>query len=114
APALPCWEEPVLYGHLGAVLGEDLGGDHRRLAVHPFPGVVDLLAAVQLDLRDVRALQEVSEERHEFLALLLGASLPVPAQRATRDLVEVEDIVGDLADGGAPLPRPALTLDTIA
>src|SRR5262249_18732835 len=68
-PALAPPEETVLDGDLGAVLGDDLRRHRRRVAVHPLASVDDLLAAVHLDLRDVRALEQIAEEEDELLPL---------------------------------------------
>src|SRR2546430_12727398 len=53
-----------------------------------------------LDLRNVRALEEVSEQRDELRALARRPSLPVTAEAPLRDLREVENLVGDPAERG--------------
>src|SRR5437879_3829215 len=53
---------PIVDGDLGPLLGDELGADNRPLAVDGFADELDLLAAVEVDLRDVRAFEEVREE----------------------------------------------------
>src|SRR5207249_100071 len=74
-------------------------------------GELDPLAAVELDLRDVRALQQVREELHELLPLGGCPGRPVPGQRALRRLREVEDVVGDLPHRRPPVLLLALFLE---
>ena len=61
-------------------------------------GVLDPLAAVLLDPRDVRALEQVGEELGELLALRRRPRRPVASQRPLGGFRDVEDLVGDLAD----------------
>ena len=72
-------EETVVHRHLGAVLGDDLGAHSGEVTIHALAAVDDLLAAVQLDLGDVGALEKVAEEPHEFRALGLRQRQPVAA-----------------------------------
>src|SRR6266568_4271568 len=97
-PPVAMPEEPVGDRYLGAVLGDDLGAHGGKVAIHALAAVDDLLAAVQLDLGDVGALEEVAEEPHEIRALSLPQRQPVAAKRPPRNLGEIEDLVGDLAD----------------
>src|SRR5919198_2847372 len=92
-PALALLEHPVLDRDLAAGLREQLARDHGRLAVDLVADVLDLLAAVQLDLGDVRALEQIAEELHELVALLLRAGRPVATERALGRLAEIEDVV---------------------
>jgi hypothetical protein len=110
-PVLAPPEEPVVDGHLCAVLGDDLGAHDGEVAIRALAVVDDLLAPVQLDLRDVGALEEVTEEPDELTALRRGQRLPVAAEGPARDLAEVEDLVGDLADRAAPLGGLAVALE---
>src|SRR5262245_9250136 len=105
-PLVPLLQEAIVDGDLSAALREEAGGYRGRVPVHALRQVLDLLAAVQFDLGDVRALEEITEERDELRTLLVGQGLPVAGEGAPSDLVEVEDVVGDLPDGGAPLRRP--------
>ena len=56
--------------------------DFGEIALDPLAVVDDLLPAVQLDLGDVRALEEIGEQPHELRALRLRQGLPVAAQGA--------------------------------
>ena len=56
---------------------------------------------VTLDPPDVRALQQVREKRDEFRLLGSRPARPVARQRASRHLVEVEQLDRDLPDLGA-------------
>ena len=73
------------------------------VAVRALGGVLDLLAAVRLDLGDIGALEQVGEEPDELGPLGLGERLPVPGHGPLGDLAEVEDLVGNLPDGRPPL-----------
>src|SRR2546430_9690716 len=64
-----------------------------------------------LDLRNVRALEEVSEQRDELRALARCPSLPVTAEAPLRDLREVENLVGDPAERGPTLRRLRVVLE---
>jgi hypothetical protein len=86
-------------------LGDELGAHGRLVPVERLLAVDDLLAAVGLDLADVRALQEVGEELRELLPLLRRPRLPVPGERALAGLLPVEHVVRDGADLLAPLLR---------
>src|SRR5882724_6828518 len=107
-PAVVLLEHPVLDGDVGARLGDELTQHGGLVALGPVAQVLDLLAAVQLDLRDVRALEEVAEQLDELVALGLRAGRPVPAQRALGRFPEVEDVVGNLAHGDALVLRLVL------
>src|SRR2546427_2546976 len=102
-PLLALVEHPVVDGDLGPLLRHQPCADDRRLAVERLAHELDLLAAVELDSREVRALEEIREELHELLALGGRPAGPVPGQRALGRLREVEDVVGDLPDRGPPL-----------
>src|SRR5712691_8211957 len=91
-PPVAALEEAVVHRHLGAVLDDDVGADGGEVAVHALAAVQDLLSPVELDPGDVGALEEVTEEPHEFRALGLGQRLPVTAEGPTRDLPDVEDL----------------------
>ena len=54
-------------------------------------------------------LEYVGEEAGEFLALRRGAGLPVPSQAPLGRFLEVEEVIGDLADR-----HPALSRLTVA
>src|SRR6266446_6186545 len=110
-PAVAVPVHLVLDRDLGAVLGGDAGADRGLIAVDGVAEVGDLLAAVELDLRQVRALEQVGEEVHELPALAGRARLPVTSQRALGRLGEVEDVLGDLPDGRPPLPALAFLLE---
>src|SRR5207247_3692572 len=62
-PSVAANDEAVVRRHLGAVLGDDFGADGSDVAVHALAAVHDLLAAIELDLGTVGALEEVSEDR---------------------------------------------------
>src|SRR2546430_15830440 len=64
-----------------------------------------------LDLRNVRALEEVSEQRDELRALARRPSLPVTAEAPLRDLREVENLVRDPAQRGPKLRRLRVVLE---
>src|SRR3989449_6804149 len=72
---------------------------HRGLvAVHGLAHVRDLLTLLEVDLADIRRLEEIAEEPDELLALGRRTLLPVRPQRALGRLLEVEETVGRLAD----------------
>ena len=71
-PPGPLLEQSVVDRNLGAALGRDAGGDRGGIAVDALVGVRDLFSAVELDLGDVRSLEQVGEQRRELLALLVG------------------------------------------
>src|SRR5262249_56345301 len=71
----------------------------------------DLLPAIELDLRDVGALEQIGEELDELVALGLRARRPVPRERALGRLAEVEDVVRDLTHRSAAFPGLARLLE---
>src|SRR5437867_10147515 len=62
-PAAVSLEHAVVHRNLGPLLRDDSRPDRRLVAVHRLAGIDDSLARVALDLRDVRTLEEISEER---------------------------------------------------
>src|SRR5688500_3063622 len=78
-PTLALLEHPVLDRDFAACLGEQLALHDGRLALDLVADILDLLAAVELDLRDVGALEQIAEELDELLALLRRARRPVAA-----------------------------------
>src|SRR5262249_5530172 len=58
----------IVHRDLGPLLQHDPGLDDRLLAVDGLAEIADRLAGIHLDLRDVRVLEEVTEERDELLA----------------------------------------------
>ena len=68
--------------------------------------VLDLLAAVELDLRHVGALEEIAEDVHELPLLSRGERPPVLRHRPPGGLLEVEHLVRDLSDGPMAVRRP--------
>src|SRR4030095_15450379 len=88
---------------LGSLLGPDSGCADGAFALDGLADVLDLFTAVELDLRDVGTLEQVGEQADELVALGLRPRRPVPRQRPLGGLREVEDVVGDLANGGAPV-----------
>src|SRR2546425_1421572 len=102
-PAVAPTQHPVLHRDLAALPGHDTGADDRQLAVHRLAGEGDPLAVVELDLGDVGALEEVTEEPDDLPALGRRARLPVGPQRALGDLGEIEDVAGDLPESRPPL-----------
>src|SRR2546422_8578611 len=69
-----------------------------------------LSPAVELDLGDVGALEEVGEELDELVALRRRPRGPVAGERAARRLLAVQDVVRDSADLPPPLAGAALLL----
>src|SRR5438270_371985 len=65
-PTIAPLQHPVVHRDLAATLGHDARAHHRLLAIQRIAEIGDLLAAVELDPRDVRALEEVREEPHEL------------------------------------------------
>src|SRR5215468_6219754 len=102
-PAIALVEKAIVDGHLRRLLGHDLRVHRSHVALDRLPHIVDLLAAVLLDLADIGALEEIGEELHELLLLILVELLPVPAEGAPRHLGEVEDRVGVVPDRRPPL-----------
>src|SRR5439155_1185397 len=82
APALALVEHLVVDRHLGALLGHDARAHRGEGAVGDLAGEQDALTRVALDLGDVRALEEITEEPDELVALGRRARLPVAAERA--------------------------------
>src|SRR5437870_4099009 len=110
-PLLAAPEHPVVDRDLGALLGDELGADDRTLALDGFADVLDLLTAVELDLPDVGALEEIREEADELVALGLAPWRPVPRQRALGGFGKVEDVVGDLANRPATILLASILLE---
>src|SRR5215470_8840851 len=94
-PAAVLEKHAVVDRDFGPLLRHDACLGESQVAFDRIAGIQDLLAGVALDLRDVRVLQEVAEERDELLLLGGRARLPVPAEAALGDLAEVEDLVDD-------------------
>src|SRR5256885_735636 len=111
APALALVEHLVVDRHLGALLGHDARAHRGEGAVGDLAGEQDALTRVALDLGDVRALEEITEEHDDLVALGRRARLPVAAERALRDIREVEDLAGDRADGAAAFAHPGVALE---
>src|SRR6266699_106598 len=109
-PAPIVQEHAVVDGDLRLLLRDDAGLDDGQLALDGVAGVLDLLPGIALDLRDVRVLEEVAEERDELLPLGGRARLPVAAQASLRDLREVEDLVDHVPDPLPALRRPRFFL----
>src|SRR5207302_11000810 len=82
-----------------------------RAAVRRLAGIDVVLGRIALDLRYVRAREEVSEQRDELRALARCPSLPVSAEAPLRDLREVENLVGDPAERGPTLRRLRVVLE---
>src|SRR5437667_273487 len=97
-PASVLAVQAVVDGHLGARLGHDHRLHRRLTAIDRFAHVLHALALIELDLRAIRAIEDLGEELHEFLPLLRGAGIPVRPERAARRVGIVEDVLGDLAD----------------
>src|SRR6185436_15517269 len=110
-PLVAAEVHPVVDGDLGLRLGDQARLDDRAVGVGGFAHESDLLPAVELDLRDVGALEQIGEELDELVALGLGAGRPVARERALGRLAEVEDVLGHLADRGAAILRLARLLE---
>src|SRR2546428_487546 len=95
---------PIVDGDLALLLCHEPRPDNRALGVDGLAHELDFLAPVELDLRDVGTLEKVREEQDELVAFGLCPRRPVPRERALGRLREIEDIVGDLANGGPSLP----------
>src|SRR5438552_3806597 len=68
-PALALQEHAIVDRDRRALFRHDQGPDHGAVTVHRLAEILDLLAGVILDLRDVRLLEQVAEETRELLAL---------------------------------------------
>ena len=110
-PPVAVLEETVVHRHLGAVLGDDLGADGGEGAIQALAAIDNLFATVELNLGEVGALEEVLEEADEFRVLGLRQRQPVAAEGPARNLGEVEDLVGDLADCRPPLDDLPIALE---
>src|SRR5947208_3666519 len=97
-PAAVPLEHAIVHRDFGPLLRDDPRPDRGLVAVHLLTGVDKPLARVTLDPRNVRALEEVTEQPDELLALCRRARLPVAAEAPLRDLPEVENLVGDRAE----------------
>src|SRR2546425_7508597 len=95
---------PIVDGNLGPLLRHEPRTDDRAIEVGGLAHDTDFLAPVELDLRDVGTLEKVREEQDELVAFGLCPRRPVPRERALGRLREIEDVVGDLANGGPSLP----------
>src|SRR5439155_18071957 len=101
SPAAVAQQEPVIHRDLGGAARHDLAMYRRVATVHARGGINDPLTGELLDAGDVGPLEEIGEQAHE-LGLLLGRSaVPVMGERASRHLVEVEELGGDSPDLGA-------------
>src|SRR5262249_15940751 len=109
-PLVAALEHPVIDRNLRALLGDELGAHDRALALDGLAGEMNFLTAVQLDLRDVGALEQVREERAELALPGLSPRCPVPRQGPLGRLGEVEDVVRDPPDRRATIPLPAVLL----
>src|SRR6266571_1452944 len=104
APVAPV--HPVLDRDLGALLRDEPRANAGGVVRGRVTQVDDALAAVGLELADVRALQQVGEQPRDLVALVRRAPLPVGAETASSDLGEVEGLVRDLPHGDPALGRP--------
>src|SRR5437867_1300315 len=110
-PALALQEHAIVDRDRRALFRHDQGPHHGAVTVHRLAEILDLLAGVILDLRDVRLLEQVAEETRELLALRGGSRLPVLREAPPGDLAEVEDLVRHGADRPPTLQRPRLFLE---
>src|SRR5207244_6559335 len=110
-PAAVTLDHAIVHRNLGPLLRDDARPDRGQVAVQRLAGIDDPLARIGLDLRNVRALEEVSEQRDELRALARRPSLPVTAEAPLRDLREVENLVGDPAERGPTLRRLRVVLE---
>src|SRR5207247_9243977 len=85
-------------GSIRTQLLDDARADVDVVAVDLLAGVDKPIARVSLHTRHVRALEEVTDEADEGLALCRRARLPVAAEAPLRDLPDVENLVGDRAE----------------
>src|SRR6266508_804365 len=95
---------PIVDGNLGPLFRHEPRTDDRAIGVGGLAHELDLLAPIELDLGDVGTLEQVREEQDELVALGLCPRRPVPRERALGRLREIEDVVGDLANGDPSLP----------
>src|SRR5512132_2441140 len=100
--------QAVIDGHLGALLRRDQRLDRGLVTLDGLARVDDLLALIEVDLRHVRAVEEIGEQAREVLALLRRARVPVRAQRPARRIGVIEHVFRDLTDLGAALVGPRL------
>src|SRR2546425_2139415 len=110
-PAAVTLEHAIVHWNLGPLFRDDARPDRGLVAVQCLAGIDDPFARIALDLRNVRALEEVSEQRDELRALARRPSLPVAAEAPLRDLREVENLVGDPAERGPTLRRLRVVLE---
>src|SRR5881296_2322250 len=111
APAVLLARQPVVHQHLVTLLGDDARLHRGLVAVHGLAHVRDLLTLVEVDLADIRRLEEIAEEPDELLALGRRTLLPVRSQRALGRFLEVEETVRDATDLRAPRGPIGLALD---
>src|SRR5262245_35933323 len=97
-PAVALLTHLRLDGHLGALARQHLRAHGRVLAVDRLVRVVQLLAPVEVDLRDVGALEKVGEHLDELLLFRARTSVPVLAEGTLGGLVHVEDLFRHLPD----------------
>ena len=91
-PALARAVQAKDHGGLLAPAREDARLNRREVPVHRLADEVNALALVELDLGQVRAVEEGAEEPDEFLPLGIAESAPVAGQGAPGDLGEVEEV----------------------
>ena len=99
------------HGGLLAPAGEDTRLHRREIPVHRLADELDPLALVELDLGQVRAVEQGAEKLDELLPLRLAQQPPVAGQGAPGDLGEVEEVDHRPADGGLALQRPGFGLE---
>src|SRR5207247_8567997 len=87
APALQ--DHAIVDRDRRALFRHDQGPDHGAVTVHRLAEILDLLAGVILDLRDVRLLEQVAEETRELLALLGESHLTVLREAPPSDPAEL-------------------------
>src|SRR5207245_9207750 len=91
-PAAVSLEHAIVHWNLGPLFRDGARPDRGLVAVQCLAGIDDPFARIALDLRNVRALVEVREQRDELRALARPPSLPVPCEAPLRDLREVENL----------------------
>jgi len=94
----------VVERQLATVIEDERRADDGLVIADRLAPEGHLLAAVPIDPADVRTLDQVGKEAHEFLSLSGCSPLPVLPERPLRRLAEVEDLLGNLGDRG---PAPA-------